>query len=118
MILLIGLLLLAMLVLSAVVNGMQDSLSQSIPGLARFWQIMDVVVSLIIVTLLIGLIFKYLPDMRIGWRNVWFGASVTALLFVIGKFAIGMYLGHVSVGSAYGAAGSLVVLLVWVYYWR
>jgi membrane protein len=62
------------------------------------------------------MIFKFLPDAEIAWREVWIGAVVTAALFVVGKFAIGLYLGHASIGSAYGAAGSFVVLLVWVYY--
>jgi len=62
------------------------------------------------------MIFKLLPDAKIAWRDVWVGAAITSLLFTIGKFAIGMYLGKSDVGSAYGAAGSLVILLVWVYY--
>jgi membrane protein len=62
------------------------------------------------------LIFKVLPDARIAWRDVWVGAALTAALFTIGKFAIGLYLGKSDVGSAYGAAGSLVIVLVWVYY--
>ena len=56
------------------------------------------------------------PDIRLAWRHVWFGAMVTAALFTVGKYAIGLYLGRASIGSAYGAAGSVVVLLVWVYY--
>jgi membrane protein len=62
------------------------------------------------------MIFKVLPDVEIRWLNVWGGAVITAVLFAVGKFAIGKYLGYSSIGSAYGAAGSLVVLLVWVYY--
>jgi uncharacterized BrkB/YihY/UPF0761 family membrane protein len=60
--------------------------------------------------------FRYLPDIDIEWRDVWLGAAFTSVLFAIGKFAIGLYLGKASIGSAYGAAGSLVILLVWVYY--
>ncbi len=68
------------------------------------------------ITLLFALLYKVVPDVQIEWRDVWIGAAVTAALFSIGKFLIGLYLGKASVGSAYGAAGSLVVFLVWVYY--
>jgi membrane protein len=74
------------------------------------------VVSLAGVAVLFALIFKYVPETKIAWRNVWIGASVTALLFTIGKSLIGLYLGRAAVGSAYGAAGSLIVVIVWVYY--
>ncbi len=65
---------------------------------------------------LFALIFRYVPETRIPWRDIWIGGAVTAALFTAGKFAIGLYLGKAAVGSAYGAAGSLIVLLVWVYY--
>jgi membrane protein len=67
-------------------------------------------------TVLFAMIFKLLPDARIAWGDVWFGALATAVLFAIGKSAIGLYLGKAGIGSAYGAAGSFVVMLVWVYY--
>ena len=73
-------------------------------------------VSFGIITLLFAMIFKVLPDVKIAWRDVWVGAVVTALLFTIGKFLIGLYLAKSSVASTYGAAGSLVVLLLWIYY--
>jgi membrane protein len=73
-------------------------------------------VSLAVLTLMFALFFKYVPDAEIRWRDVWLGGFVTAVLFTLGKTAIGYYLGQASVGSAYGAAGSMVVLLVWVYY--
>jgi membrane protein len=60
--------------------------------------------------------YRFLPDVKIGWRDVWLGAVITAALFTVGKFAIGLYLGHSSMASSYGVAGSFVVLLVWVYY--
>jgi membrane protein len=72
--------------------------------------------SLVVLTLMFALMFKYLPDVKIGWRDVMLGAVVTAVLFTIGKFAIGLYLGHSAMASSYGVAGSFVVLLVWVYY--
>ena len=62
------------------------------------------------------MMFKFLPDVKIAWRDVWIGAAVTAVLFAIGKFLIGLYLGHSSATSVFGAAGSLVVLLLWIYY--
>lgn len=67
-------------------------------------------------TLLFATIFKILPDRRLEWKNVWFGAAVTALLFAVGRIGIGLYLGRASVGTAYGAAGSFVLFLLWVYY--
>jgi membrane protein len=79
-------------------------------------QALNVIVSLIIFTGLFAMMFKYLPDVKIAWKDVWLGAAMTAVLFTIGKFAIGLYLGHSSFASSYGVAGSLIVLLVWVYY--
>lgn len=80
------------------------------------WSVVDIVASLIVFTLLFAALFKMLPDVELPWRDMWIGALVTAVLFAAGKIAIGQYLGISSVGSAYGAAGALVVLLVWVYY--
>src|SRR5918999_88586 len=79
-------------------------------------RLLEIVVSLAVLTLVFALFFKYVPDAEIRWRDVWLGGFVTAVLFTLGKTAIGYYLGQASVGSAYGAAGSLIVLLVWVYY--
>lgn len=116
LLLVIGFLLLVSLVLSAVVSGARTYLENNFPAPPWVWQVLEIGVSLVVVTLLLALIFKYLPDVIIEWGDVWVGAIITAILFVIGKFGIGLYLGMASVGSAYGAAGSLVVLLVWVYY--
>jgi len=74
------------------------------------------VVSFAFITLLFAMMYKFLPDVEIGWRDVWTGAVVTALLFTLGKFLIGLYLGKSSVASTYGAAGSLVIVLLWIYY--
>lgn len=79
-------------------------------------QVINFVVSFGVIALLFAMIFRYLPDAKVAWKDVWLGAALTALLFTIGKTAIGLYLGHSSVRSAYGAAGSLVVLLIWAYY--
>jgi membrane protein len=80
------------------------------------WQMVNVAMSMVMLTVLFMLIFRYLPDVRMQWRHVWVGAVITALLFILGKEAIGLYLGRSSVTSSYGAAGSVVVLLLWVYY--
>src|SRR6185369_16136731 len=78
--------------------------------------ITNTVVSFIVITALFAMMFKLLPDVKMAWSDVWLGAVVTAVLFTAGKFAIGLYLGHSSMASSYGVAGSYVVLLVWVYY--
>jgi membrane protein len=77
---------------------------------------LNFVFSLSVVTGLFALIFKYVPDAAIRWRDVWLGAAVTAGLFTIGKFLLALYLGKAAIGSSYGAAGSLIALVVWVYY--
>jgi len=79
-------------------------------------QAFNFLLSLVVITGLFALIFKVLPDAHTAWRDVWVGAALTAVLFTIGKFAIELYLGKSNVGSSYGAAGSLVLVLVWVYY--
>jgi membrane protein len=76
----------------------------------------NVIVSLAGTAFLFALIFKYVPDAVVSWEDVWFGAAATAFLFTVGKYLIGLYIGKAAVGSAYGAAGSLVVVIVWVYY--
>lgn len=115
MVLGIGFMLLVSLVLSAAITLLQNQFT-SIIGNGWLWQVINIVGSLIVMSVLFGLMFKLLPDVYIAWRDVVFGAIVTGILVTIGKFGIGLYLGHSSVGSAYGAAGSLVVLLVWIYY--
>lgn len=85
-------------------------------GSNAVWTAVDWVVSLMLLTLIFAVLFKVLPDVRISWRSVWVGAALTAVLFVIGKTLLGFYLSVASVASAYGAAGSLVVLLLWVFY--
>jgi membrane protein len=82
----------------------------------ELWRGIDLGVSLGVYVLLFAAMFRVLPDVHIAWRDVWAGASITAVLFVLGKWLIGAYLARSDVGEAYGAAGSLVVLLVWVYY--
>ena len=79
-------------------------------------QLLNLVISLAAITVLFALMFKFLPDAKIAWRDVWLGSLVTALLFSIGKTLIGVYLGNSSTASTFGAAGSLILLLLWVYY--
>src|SRR5918912_2241419 len=86
------------------------------PEEALLSRLLEIAVSLLVLTFMFALLYKYVPDAEIGWRDVWLGGLLTAVLFTLGKTAIGFYLGRASVGSAYGAAGSMVGLLVWGYY--
>jgi membrane protein len=112
----IGFLLVVSLILSAALLALSNYQSSLLPDLNFLWQIFNFVLSFGIVTLLFALMYKFLPDVKIAWSNVWIGAIITSLLFAIGKFLLGFYLGRGSFGSTYGAAASLVVLLAWVYY--
>jgi membrane protein len=114
--LVVGFLLLVSLLLTAGVALVAEWLGGLMPGSETLAQILNIVLSLTMITLLFATIFKFLPDAKIAWRDVWIGAFLTALLFTIGKFALGIYLGKSGVASTYGAAGSLIVLLLWVYY--
>jgi membrane protein len=116
MVLAVSFLLLVSLVISAVIAGLSEKFSGSDLTRVLFAQVVNQVLSIPILTLLFALLFKYIPDVAVRWREVWAGALLSALIFTFGKYVIGLYLGHASIGSAYGAAGSLVVLLVWVYF--
>ena len=116
MILVIGFLLLVSLVASTVLAGIGNFFGHLIPGLAFVWQIVNFVISFGVVTLLFALIYRVLPDVKVPWGDVWHGAIVTSLLFTVGKWLLGLYLGNSGVASPYGAAGSFVVVLIWVYY--
>ncbi len=116
MVLVIGFLLLVSLVLSTVLTAIGNFFGNLIPGFAALGEILNFVISFIVITFLFAGIYKFLPDAKIPWKNLWVGAAVTSLLFTIGKVLIGLYLGHSGVGSTYGAAGSVVVLLIWVFY--
>ena len=116
MILGIGFLLLVSLVISAGLSAVQETIGNAIPVSEILLQIVNLIISVGVITVLFALIFKFLPDAEIAWRDVWLGAFVTALLFSLGKFLIGLYLGNSTVGSSFGAAGSLVLLLLWIYY--
>ena len=110
----IGFLLLVSLIVSAVLSGVSKFISAYVP-VSLLW-ISDIVISLVVIAILFALMYRVVPDTRILWSDVWMGAAATAIFFTLGKYLIGVYLGRASVGSAYGAAGSLVVVLVWVYY--
>lgn len=111
-----GFLLLVSLLLSAALAAFGTWYSGWLPAPEFVLQLLDLVISVLVIAGLFALMFKLLPDARIAWNDVWVGALLTALLFTIGKFAIGLYLGKTDVGSAYGSAGSLVIMLVWIYY--
>ena len=116
MVVAVAFVLLVSLVVSAVLSGVGRFMSDSLPGGATLWQALNIIVSLGVVTVLFAMIFKVVPDVEIRWRDVWVGAFVTAALFSAGKYLLGFYLGTSSVASSYGAAGSVVALVVWVYY--
>jgi membrane protein len=110
-----ALLLLASLVVSTVLDQITEQLG-GWPHPVLMGQVINFLVSFGVITLLFAMIYRFLPDVVIAWRDVWLGALVTSLLFAIGKYLIGLYLGHSAVASAYGAAGSLAMLLIWLYY--
>ncbi|MFM2312983.1 MAG: hypothetical protein RLZZ04_2259 [Cyanobacteriota bacterium] len=116
MVLAMGFLLILSLVLSAVVAALSKYKVNSLPGSAILWENLDLIISLGLMTFIFGLMFKYVPDAKIVWKDVFVGAVITAVLFLFGKFLLGVYLSKGSLGSAYGAAGSLIVLLAWIYY--
>src|SRR6516225_1043862 len=112
----VGFVLLVSLVITAVISGLQNYMNNWLPGVPWVWQTANVVSSFLVIAVLFAMIYKFLPDVVISWKDVSIGAAVTALLFNGGKYAIGIYLGQTATASAFGAAGSLVVLLFWVYY--
>ena len=116
MVLGIAFLLLVSLVFTAAIATATNYFGGEKESLAWVVQAVNFVASFALLTMLFALMFKILPDVKMSWSDVWMGAAVTAGLFVVGKFAIGLYLGQSSMASSYGVAGSFVVLLVWVYY--
>jgi membrane protein len=118
MILVIAFLLLVSLVISTLLSGLGEQIETLLPqGLSGpMLHVMNLGISLLVFALLFAALFKVIPDAKISWRSVWIGGAVTAVLFIVGKFLIGIYLGQSNPGEAYGAAGSLAVLLVWIYY--
>lgn len=111
-----GFLLVTSLLVSAALAAFHTYMGNAFPGVVVVWEALNVVVSLAVITVLFAMIYKVLPDVRLVWTDVWIGALVTAGLFSIGKLLIGMYLGSTGLASSYGAAGSVIVILLWVYY--
>jgi membrane protein len=116
MVLAIGFLLLVSLVVTAVLSSFTSMLSSFLGDATFVAHAIDILVSFGFVTLLFALIYKYVPDVEIQWRDVWVGAALTSILFTIGKYLIGLYIGTSGVSSTFGAAGSLITILIWVYY--
>ncbi len=112
----VGFLLMVSLIISAGLHALGGWAGRTLTIAPLLLTVASLGVSLLIITLLFAAIYRILPDVNLTWRDVWTGALITAVLFELGKEAIGLYLGHSSTASAYGAAGSLVVLMVWVYY--
>lgn len=116
MVLSIGFLLLVSLIISAALTYIGHSFGELVPMPPFILQAINFVLSFAVITILFGLMFKYVPTAKVSWRDVGVGAVGTALLFTIGKYLLGLYLGKASVGSTYGAAGSFVAVIVWIYY--
>lgn len=110
----IGFLVILSLLLSAAIAGLIQL--ELIPGLSELWQYVSTVISFVLTTILFALIFKFLPDAKVAWSDVWIGAILTSVLFAIGRWLLEWYFAQTGFGSTYGAAGSLIVLLAWVYY--
>ncbi|QYO64072.1 YihY/virulence factor BrkB family protein [Leptolyngbya sp. 7M] len=116
MVLVIGFLLLVSLILSAILAGISTFFTNYLQDFAALARFINFAISFGLITLLFASIYKFLPDVRLPWKDLWIGAAVTALLFNIGKYLIGLYLGSSGVTSTYGAAGSIVIILLWVFY--
>ncbi len=112
-----GFLLLVSLIISALLSALSSYITESFAGFP-IWilEFLNVIISLGIIYLLFAMIYRILPDVHLRWSDVWVGALVTSILFVLGKYLIGLYIGTSTLGSTYGAAGSLVILLLWIYY--
>ena len=112
----LGFLRLVSLVISALISALADYINARLPFGALVLQLLNFVMSFALISVLVAAIYKVLPDAKLTWRDVLVGAIITALLFSLGKFLIGLYLAHSAVASSYGAAGALIVILMWVYY--
>jgi len=112
----LGFLMLVSLAFSAAIAAMETYMKGWFSDLDMIWEAANSLISFTVITLLFAAIYRILPDVRIAWRDVWTGAAMTALLFVLGKYLLGVYIAHSAFASAYGAIGSLVVLLAWIFY--
>jgi len=104
------------LIVSAFLSAGNGFIQRLLPGFGGILKLLDFVISFSVITALFALLFKYLPDAHIAWKDVWIGAAVTSLLFTIGKYLIGMYLGNSNISSAFGAASSVVIIMLWTFY--
>jgi membrane protein len=111
-----GFLLLISLIINAILAAFGDYIGRYMIGYETILYIFNFALSFVIITVIFALMFKLVPDATIAWKDVWIGAAATSLLFSLGKFLIGLYLGHSAVGSSYGAASSLVIFMLWIYY--
>jgi membrane protein len=112
-----GFLLLISFLITAAISVLTDYIQSLFPDLIVYIAfVMDFIVSVGIITVLFAMIFKFLPDAKIRWKTVWIGAVITSVLFVLGKFLLGLYFGEANPGSTYGAAGTIVLILLWVSY--
>ena len=112
----IGFLLLVTLAVSAWLAALGTFFTELLPSPAYLVETINALFSFVVITCLFAMIYKLLPDVRVAWRDVWIGAAVTSFLFTLGKTLIGFYLGRSTAASAYGAAGSLIIILIWIYY--
>lgn len=112
----LGFLLIVSLAVSAAITALSDTVNQILPFGSVLIEGLNLLISYVLIALLFAAIYKVLPDRHLEWRDVWFGAFVTAALFTIGKSLIGIYLGSSAVGSSFGAASALIIVLLWIYY--
>lgn len=112
----LGFLLLVSLLINILVSALSEKIQHFFPGVNVFISAINLGITFIVISTLLGIIFKVLPDVKISWKDVRSGAFFTALLFIIGQYLIGLYIQHFANSSAYGAAGSLIVILTWIYY--
>lgn len=112
----LGFLTLVSLIASAAIAVIGSYVQKWGPAFTTMWESTNAVVSFGVITVMFAGLFRFLPDVKVAWRDVWTGAAITALLFTLGKFLLGFYIGKSALGSAYGAAGSLVIILIWVFY--
>jgi len=112
----LGFLLLVSLLVNIVITALSNKIDHFFPGVEIIISVVNLAITLVVITVLFGIIFKVLPDVKISWRDVRSGAFFTALLFMLGQYLIGLYIQNFANSSAYGAAGSLIVILTWIYY--
>lgn len=116
MILSIGFLLIVFLLFGTAISAFEGAINVQVPGLGNTLRILDLAGSFIVVSIMFALIFKFLPHARVRWRDIWLGTMITSVLFTLGKYLIGMYLGKSGVSSSFGAASSLVIIMLWTFY--